>query len=66
MKKLVILATKYARTPEADRVFEKRGWIKVYDRSKASGKRRVVRKDEELTDLIDLLIEEIVYGDEDE
>ena len=55
MKKLVILATKYAR-----------GWIKVYDRSEASGKRRVVRKDEELTDLIDLMIEEIVYGDGDE
>ena len=66
MKKLVILATKYARTPDADRVFEKRGWIKVYDRSEASGKRRVVRKDEKLTDLIDLLIEEIVYGDENE
>ena len=66
MKKLVILATRYARTPEAGRVFEKRGWVKVYDRSKASGKRRVVKKDEELTDLIDLLIEEIVYGDEDE
>jgi len=64
MKKLVILATKYSRTEEADRVFEKRGWIKIHDRSVVPKSRRVVRKDEYLTDLVQLVIEEINYGDE--
>ncbi len=63
MKRLVILATKYEKNKEADELFNKRGWKRVWDNSKPLGKPRLVRKDKFSTSLIDLLILEVEYGE---
>jgi hypothetical protein len=60
-KKLLILATEYSRTKDADEIFEKRGWIKVTDRTKTLPISRVVRRSRKETSLFDLIIEEIEY-----
>lgn len=60
-KKLLILATEYARNEEADEIFEKRGWTKITDRTKTLPISEVVRKSRKKTSLFDLIIEEIEY-----
>jgi len=60
-KKLLILATQYSRTKDADEIFEKRGWTKITDRTKTLPVREVVRKSQKKTSLFDLIIEEIIY-----
>ena len=61
MKKLLILAIKYSNTEEADRVFERRGWRKVSDRTKALPVSNILKRSRKETSLFDLIIEEIEY-----
>lgn len=60
-KKLLILATQFSRSKEADEIFEKRGWTKVTDRTKTLPVSKVVRRSKKETSLFDLIIEEIEY-----
>jgi hypothetical protein len=61
MPKIVIKATRYSRTPEADEIFEQRGWRPVFDQSIIPSKRRIVDKGSRNTPLIDLNWEELEY-----
>jgi hypothetical protein len=61
--RLHILATKYARSAEADEVFARRGWEKVCDQSKVPATRRVVRTIKKEFPLAIVEIEEIEYGE---
>ncbi len=54
MKKLVILATKYNQTPEAQEVFNQRGWKSTQDRSTHSDRTRSVERNKHSTPLLDL------------
>ena len=54
MKKLVIIATKFNQTPEAEEVFNQRKWGATQDNSSHSGKRRLIEKDRHSTPLIGL------------
>jgi len=60
-KRLSILATKFRRTPEADKVFDQRGWRTVYDETVIPKVKEVIRRERKETPLIDLLIEEVEY-----
>ena len=60
-KTLIILATKYSRTPEAEEIFDRRGWTKVFDESKTFPKKKKVNERRHSTPLIDLEIEEWEY-----
>jgi hypothetical protein len=64
MKRLVILATKFSNTPEAEEVFEQRKWRPVRDESTIPKSHRIVNKGKHSTPLIDLEWEEIEYGEE--
>lgn len=61
MPRIVIKATRFARTPEADEVFEQRGWKSVFDQSTIPSKRKIVDRGRHGTPLIDLGWEEIDY-----
>lgn len=61
MPRIVIKATRYARTPESDEIFEQRGWKPVFDQSIIPSKRRVVDGGNHNTSLIDLGWEELEY-----
>jgi|GEM_PF-2982472 hypothetical protein len=61
MRRLVILATKYNDTAEADKIFSQRGWRRVRDDTVVPSVKEVVRKSRKETGLIDLEIEEIEY-----
>lgn len=63
MRKLVIVATKYSRTKEAQEVFDQRGWRPIRDESTIPRIKRTVTKDKHSTPLIDLVWEEIEYGE---
>jgi hypothetical protein len=64
MKKLVIVATRYANTKEALEVFEQINWRPIRDESTIPKIQKVVNKEEHSTPLIDLDWEEIEYGEE--
>jgi hypothetical protein len=59
--KLVILATKFNDTPEADRIFERRGWKKVIDETEISPRSQVLRKKKLETRRITVDVVEIHY-----
>lgn len=61
MPKIVIKATRYSRTPEANEIFEQRGWKPVFDQSTIPSKRRIVDIGSHNTSLIDLGWEELEY-----
>jgi len=62
MRKLDILATKYSRTEEADKIFDELGWVKVVDQTVPIGRPRVVRTSKTSTPIIEVEIIEIEYG----
>lgn len=64
MRKLVIVATKYANTPEALEVFEQRNWRPIQDRSTVPKTKKLVSKRKHSTPFIDLEWEEWEYGTE--
>jgi hypothetical protein len=66
MRELVILATKYKKSREAEKVFDQRGWVPVDDRSKPLPGKKVIRKQKFSTALIDVLFEHIEYGGSEE
>jgi len=61
-RRLVILATQYSGTPEANEIFSQRGWVRVFDESKPLPGKKLIRKDKHSTSLIDLILEEYEYG----
>lgn len=63
MARIVIKAKKFARTPEADEVFEQRGWAPIYDQTAIPKKRKHVDGGKHSTPLIDVAWEEYEYGD---
>jgi len=54
LRKLVIVATKYNQTPEAQEVFNQRNWHPIQDQSTFSGRRRLIEEDGLSTPLIGL------------
>ena len=61
MPKIVIKATRYSRTPEADEIFDQVGWKSVFDQTTIPNKRKTVDKGRHGTSLFDLSWEEINY-----
>ena len=61
MPRIVIKATRYSRTPEADEIFEQRGWKLVFDQSIIPSKKRIVDRGNRNTSLINLGWEELEY-----
>ncbi len=61
MPRIVIKATKFSRSKEADEVFESRGWKIVYDQTVIPKKRKLVNSDKYDTPLINLISEEYEY-----
>ena len=64
MRRLVIVATKYSNTKEAQEVFERRNWMPMRDESTIPKIKRIVDKGKHSTPLIGLEWEEIEYGKE--
>lgn len=62
MKRLIILATRYSNTSEAQEIFQRRDWKLMRDDSTIPKIKRVVDKGKHSTTLIDLDWEEIEYG----
>ncbi len=62
MKKLAIIATDFNGTPEGWEVLNKRGWTRVVDTSTIPGNKRLVKKSEHRTPLIEVELEEWEYG----
>jgi hypothetical protein len=60
-KILVIVATKFNNTPEADKVFRDRNWGPVKDNSTTPKNKKLVNNGKHSTSLIELLWEEWVY-----
>lgn len=61
MPKLSIKATRFARTPEADEIFDQVGWKPISDQTIIPDKRKVVSKGRHNTKLIGLEWEEFEY-----
>ena len=61
MPKLSIKATKFARTPEADEIFDQVGWKPVFDQTIIPEKRKVVNRGKHNTPLLGLEWEEFQY-----
>ncbi len=61
MRKLVIVATEYNNTPEAQQVFDQRNWRPTKDLSTHSDKRKLIEKDRLTTALIGLGWEWVEY-----
>lgn len=63
MRRLVIVATKFSRSPEADTVLKQRKWLPIEDKSTYSEHRKLIDRGSKSTPLIGIEWEWIEYGD---
>lgn len=61
MPKIVIKATKFSKTPEANEVFDSRGWKTVFDQTIIPKKKKIVSTYRYGTPIIELNWEEMEY-----
>lgn len=61
MPRIVIKATKFSRTPEANEVFDSRGWKPVFDQTTIPKKKKTVSTDRYGTPIVELNWEELEY-----
>lgn len=61
MKRLVIVATRFRRDSEAQKVFEECGWRPIKDESTIPAKKKLINKNSRRTPLFDLEWEEYEY-----
>ena len=61
MKRLVIVATRFSKDPEAQKVFEECDWRPIRDESTIPSKKKLISRKNHRTALFDLEWEEYEY-----